>query len=257
MEKKADIKDSQEKMEMKAGERTPDITEVIYNAKKKIGANIGKIQKGLNLTNPQFYDLLFGKGTIKENKDKSTEISRIKRGDLTIATVITVIVKTKTPPAELFTEIDEKNIDMEPTAYDVCRMFYNILASGRFDIEGTSKLQKEGAVWSFEKEKKERNLDNYYPKKFRDYPQPIYIRIMPRYFWKTGENGGEGGLAEYTETEEIFQFITNALELYSSNLPEINRVHYIHSELEKISQKSIDKEDYTYVGDYWFDYMFS
>lgn len=256
MEKKADIKDSQEKMEMKASERTPDITEVIYNVKKKVGANIGKIQKGLNLTNPQFYDLLYP-GTTKENKDKSTLIARIKRGAFTIDTVITVMVKTKTPLAKLFAEIDEKNIDMEPTAYDVCRMFYNILASGRFDIEGTSKLQKEGAVWSFEKEKKERNLDNYYPKKFRDYPQPIYIRIMPRYFWKTGENGEEGGLAEYTETEEIFQFITNALELYSSNLPEKNRVHYIHSELEKISQKSIDKEEYTYVGDYWFDYMFS
>lgn len=250
MEKKTDDKDSQEKMEMKAGERTLDITEIIDNAKKKIGANIGKIQEGLHLTNPQFYDLLWP-GTTKEKKDKSTLISRIKRGDFTLDTILTVKFRTKIPIAELFTEIDEKNIDMEPTAYDVCRTFYNILASGRFDIMGTKALQEKGAVWSFEEEKEKLELDNYYPKKFRDYPQPIYIRIMPHYFWDK-----KGKYAEYTETEEIFQFITNALELYSSTLPQPNRVHYIHSELERISQKSIDKNEYTYVGDYWLDDLF-
>ena len=249
MEKETDNKDSQEKMALGADERTPDISKIIANVKKKIGANIGKIQKGLRLTNPQFYDLLNGTGTTLAEKDKSTMIARIKRGDFTIDKVITVAVKTKTPIAELFTEIDEKNIDIAPTAYDVCRTFYNILASGRFDIEGTSKLQKQGKVWSFEKEKQE--LDNYYPKKFRDYPQPIYIRIMPHYFWDK-----KGKYAEYTETEEIFQFITNALELYSSTLPQPNRVHYIHSELERISQKSIDKNEYTYVGDYFLDDLF-
>lgn len=249
MEKETDNKDSQEKMALGADERTPDISKIIANVKKKIGANIGKIQKGLRLSNPQFYDLLNGTGTTLAEKDKSTMIARIKRGDFTIDKVITVAVKTKTPIAELFTEIDEKNIDIAPTAYDVCRTFYNILASGRFDIEGTSKLQKQGKVWSFEKEKQE--LDNYYPKKFRDYPQPIYIRIMPHYFWDK-----KGKYAEYTETEEIFQFITNALELYSSTLPQPNRVHYIHSELERISQKSIDKNEYTYVGDYFLDDLF-
>ena len=249
MEKETDNKDSQEKMALGADERTPDISKIIANVKKKIGANIGKIQKGLRLSNPQFYDFLNGTGTTLAEKDKSTMIARIKRGDFTIDKVITVAVKTKTPIAELFTEIDEKNIDIAPTAYDVCRTFYNILASGRFDIEGTSKLQKQGKVWSFEKEKQE--LDNYYPKKFRDYPQPIYIRIMPHYFWDK-----KGKYAEYTETEEIFQFITNALELYSSTLPQPNRVHYIHSELERISQKSIDKNEYTYVGDYFLDDLF-
>lgn len=74
---------------------------------------------------------------------------------------------------------------------------------------------------------------------------------MPHYFWDK-----KGKYAEYTETEEIFQFITNALELYSSTLPQLNRVHYIHSELERISQKSIDKNEYTYVGDYWLDDLF-
>lgn len=250
MEKETDNKDSQEKMAMGAEERTPDISEIIDNDKKKIGANIGKIQKGLHLTNPQFYDVLWP-GTAIEDKDKSTIIARIKRGkNLTLDKVITVSVKTKTPITELFTEIDEKNIDIAPTAYDVCRTFYNILASGRFDIMGTKKLQEIGAVWSFEEEKEKLKLDNYYPEKFHDYPQPIYIRIMPHYFWNDNK------YAEYTETEEIFQFIENALELYSSNLPEKNRVHYIHSELEKLSQKPIDKKEFTYVGDYWLDDLF-
>lgn len=251
MEKETDNKDSQEKMALGADEKTPDITEVVYNAKKKIGANIGKIQKGLHFTNSQFYDFLNGTGTTIAEKDKSTIIAKLKRGEhLTLDKVIKVAVKTKTPITELFTEIDEKNIDIAPTAYDVCRTFYNILASGRFDIMGTKKLQEKGAVWSFEEEKEKLELDKYYPKKFRDYPQPIYIRIMPHYFWNDGK------YAEYTETEEIFQFIENALELYSSNLPEKNRVHYIHSELEILSQKSIDKKEFTYVGDYLIDYWF-
>lgn len=51
-EKEANNKDSQGKMK-KAGKRPPTISE------KTIGDNIAKIQDRLNLTNPQFYDLLW------------------------------------------------------------------------------------------------------------------------------------------------------------------------------------------------------
>ena len=218
--------------------------------KKVIGDNIGKIQKKLGLTNPQFFERLYP-GENHDDKYKANVISKMKRGELNLEKVITVAIKTNTPITELFTGIEEKNKDTAPTAYDVCRTFYNILASGRFNIEGTSKLQKQGKVISFEKEKPE--LDKHYdfpcmgpdgPEKFDDYPQPIYIRIMPRYFLK-GDM-----VIEYEDTEEIFQFIKNALELYSCDLPEESKFHYIRSELDKISKKAIDENDSFVHGEY-------
>lgn len=222
--------------------------------KKVIGDNIGKIQKKLGLTNPQFFERLYP-GENHDDKYKANVISKMKRGELNIEKVITVAIKTNTPIAELFTGIEEKNKDTSPTAYDVCRTFYSILSSGRFNIEGTSKLQKQGKVISFEKEKPE--LDKHYdfppcfspdaPKTFDEYPQPIYIRIMPRYFLK-----GDMEVIEYMDTKEILQFIQNALELYSCDLPEESKFHYIRSELEKISKKSISGKDFWVAGEYLY-----
>lgn len=242
---------SKGKIAKNAGKRTPDITEMIIEAKKMIGVNIGKIQKRANLTNPQFYELLFGTGTSDDEKAKSTAIARMKRGEINLDKVIRVALKTNTPIAELFTGIDEKNKDTPPTAYDVCRTFYNILASGRFNIEGTSKLQKEKKVKPFEEEKPE--LDKYYdfpcmgpdgPEKFDDYPQPVYIRIMPRYFLK-GDN-----VIEYKDTDETFNFLKGALELYSCDLPEESKFHYIRSELEKVGKEPINENDFYIIGEY-------
>lgn len=219
--------------------------------KKVIGDNIGKIQKKLGLTNPQFFERLYP-GENHDDKYKANVISKMKRGELNIEKVITVAIKTNTPIAELFTGIDEKNKDTALTAYDVCRTFYNILASGMFNIEGTSKLQKQGKVWPFEKEKPE--LDKYYdfppcfspdaPQTFDDYPQPIYIRIMPRYFLKGDK------VIEYMGTDDSFNFLKSALELYSCYLQEESKFHYIRSELSKVSKEPIIGNDFYIRGEY-------
>lgn len=219
----------------------------IDSVKKMIGNNIAKIQDKMNLGNKDFYDFIFP-GENKSEGGKSNAISQMRNGKgLTLDKVITVAVKTKTPIAELFTGVDEmRRADIASTAYDVCRAFYTMLASGQFNIEGTQELQKQGKVISFEKEKQE--LDKYYNHVFwtnllsdankinAGYHHPIYIRIMPRYF-STEPNPDHA--MEYQETDEIFTFLKGALELYSCDLPEKSKFHYIRSELEKISSTPI------------------
>ena len=76
------------------------------------------------------------------------------------------------------------------------------------------------------------------PKRSMTTPQPIYIRIMPRYFLK-GDN-----VIEYMGTDESFNFLKSALELYSCDLSEESKFHYIRSELSKVSKEPIGKDFY-------------
>lgn len=218
-----------------------------------IGNNIKAIKEKKRLTNKEFYDLI-KPGNNSKDSTKNNKISDLVHGrKITIDDLVDIHENTGTPFLELFTGIDEKNKDMAPTAYDVCRTFYNILASGMFNIEGTSKLQKQGKVISFEKEKPE--LDKYYdfppclspydtPQTFNDYPQPIYIRIMPRYFLEGAD------VIEYKGTDESFNFLKSALELYSCDLPEESKFHYIRSELSKVSKEPIIGNDFYIRGEY-------
>ncbi len=248
MKKEANNKDSQGKMK-KAGKRPPTISE------KTIGDNIAKIQDRLNLTNPQFYDLLWP-GTNLTPGGKSNEIASIKGGHLNINKVITVAVKTNTPIAELFSGVvQQEKAAMVPTAYDVCKAFMHMLTSELLNIEGTRELREKKKVIAFEKEKKE--LDKYYEDipcwgpegpDLIDYPSPIYIRIMPRYFLM-GDN-----VIEYKETDEIFTFIKNILELRASDLSEESKSRYMNSELEKVNKESASGKDFTTVGDSYSDF---
>lgn len=251
MEKETDNKDSQEKMK-KAGKRLPTISE------RTIGANIAKIQERLNLLNPQFYDLLYP-GTGLTPGGKSNEIARMKGGYLNLDKVITVAVKTNTPIAELFSGVvQQKKASMVPTAYDVCKAFMHMLTSGLLNIEGTRELREKKKVIPFEKEKKD--LDKYYEDipymgppegpDIIDYPSPIYIRIMPRYFLKGDD------VIEYKETDEIFTFIKNILELRASDLSEESKSRYMNSELEKVNKESASGEDFTTVNNVSFSYYY-
>lgn len=214
-----------------------------------IGANIRAIKERLHLTGKEFYELIYPGGKAKNPGNKISDLVHGRK--ITIDDLVAISKYTNTPFFELFTGIDEKNKDTAPTAYDVCRTFYNILASGMFNIEGTSKLQKQGKVWPFEKEKPE--LDKYYdfpcmgpdgPTKFDDYPQPIYIRIMPRYFLEGAD------VIEYKGTDDSFNFLKSALELYSCDLPEESKFHYIRSELSKVSREPIIGNDFYIRGEY-------
>lgn len=247
MERETDNKDSQKKMK-KAGKRLPTISE------RTIGANIAKIQERLNLLNPQFYDLLYP-GTGLTPGGKSNEIARMKGGYLNLDKVITVAVKTNTPIAELFSGVvQQKKASMVPTAYDVCKAFMHMLTSGLLNIEGTRELREKKKVIPFEKEKKD--LDKYYKDipymgppegpDIIDYPSPIYIRIMPRYFLKGDD------VIEYKETDEIFTFIKNILELRASDLSEESKSRYMNSELEKVNKESASGEDFTSVNNVSF-----
>lgn len=217
-----------------------------------IGANIRALKEKDHYTAIEFYDKIFPeKKTVKSSTKKNKITDLVHGRKITIDDLVDIHENTETPFLELFTGIEEKNKDTAPTAYDVCRTFYNILASGVFNIEGTSKLQKQGKVWSFEKEKPE--LDKYYdfpcmgpdgPTKFDDYPQPIYIRIMPRYFLEGAD------VIEYKGTDESFNFLKSALELYSCDLPEESKFHYIRSELSKVSKEPIIGNDFYIRGEY-------
>lgn len=217
-----------------------------------IGNNIKAIKEKRRLTNKEFYDLI-KPGNNSKDSTKNNKISDLVHGrSITVNDLVAISKYTGTPFLELFTGIDEKNKDTALTAYDVCRTFYNILASGMFNIEGTSKLQKQGKVWPFEKEKPE--LDKYYdfppcfspdaPQTFDDYPQPIYIRIMPRYFLKGDK------VIEYMGTDDSFNFLKSALELYSCDLQEESKFHYIRSELSKVSKEPIIGNDFYIRGEY-------
>lgn len=217
-----------------------------------IGNNIKAIKEKRRLTNKEFYDLI-KPGNNSKDSTKNNKISDLVHGrSITVNDLVAISKYTGTPFLELFTGIDEKNKDTALTAYDVCRTFYNILASGMFNIEGTSKLQKQGKVISFEKEKQE--LDKYYDfppcfspfatQTFEDYPQPIYIRIMPRYFLKGDK------VIEYMGTDDSFNFLKSALELYSCDLPEESKFHYIRSELSKVSKEPIIGNDFYIRGEY-------
>lgn len=170
--------------------------------------------------------------------------------------VITVAVKTNTPIAELFSGVvQQEKAAMVPTAYDVCKAFMHMLTSELLNIEGTRELREKKKVIAFEKEKKE--LDKYYEDipcwgpegpDLIDYPSPIYIRIMPRYFLM-GDN-----VIEYKETDEIFTFIKNILELRASDLSEESKSRYMNSELEKVNKESASGKDFTTVGNSYSDF---
>lgn len=216
-----------------------------------IGNNIKAIKEKRRLTNKEFYELIYP-GKKAKDSTKNNKINDLVHGrKITINDLVDIHDNTGTPFLELFTGIEEKNKDTAPTAYDVCRTFYNILASGMFNIEGTSKLQKQGKVWPFEKEKPE--LDKYYdfpcmgpdgPTKFVDYPQPIYIRIMPRYFLEGAD------VIEYKGADESFNFLKSALELYSCDLSKESKFRYIRSELSKVSKEPIIGNDFYIRGEY-------
>lgn len=239
-----------------------DIVEKVENStvnlknddiQKIIGNNIRAIKGKRHLTGKEFYELIYPWKKVQDSS-KRNKINNLVHGkSITIDDLVAISRNTNTPFLELFTGIDEKNKDTPLTAYDLCLAFFKVLESGRFNIEGTRELQKQRKVISFEKEKPE--LDKHYNfpacrdpdgvKKFDDYPQPIYIRIMPRYFLR-GDN-----VIEYKGIEESLNFINGALDLYSCDLPEESKFRYIRSELEKVSPTPIDTNDYWIKGDYY------
>lgn len=222
-----------------------------------IGNNIRAIKEKKPRTNKEFYELIYP-GKKAKDSTKNNKITDLVHGrKITIDDLVDIHENTGTPFLELFTGIDEKNKDTAPTAYDICKAFMHMLTSGLLNIEGTSKLrEKRDVIKSLEQERKE--LDKYYKDipcrdsdepdipGIIDYPNPIYIRIMPRYFFN-GDN-----VIQYKETDEIFTFIRNILEIYDSNLQKNSKIRYTGSELESVN-KSVSKNDFFQVGDSYSD----
>ena len=73
---------------------------------------------------------------------------------------------------------------------------------------------------------------------------------MPRYFLKGDD------VIEYKETDEIFTFIKNILELRASDLSEESKSRYMNSELEKVNKESASGEDFTTVNNVSFSYYY-
>lgn len=225
--------------------------------RKIIGANIEALKKRDHLTAIEFYNKIFPDRKNKPSTRKNKITDLVHGRKITIDDLVDISENTGTPFLELFTGIDEKNRDTAPTAYDVCKAFMHMLTSGLLNIEGTSKLREKGNVIKpLEQEKRE--LDEYYKDipcrdsdepdipGIIDYPNPIYIRIMPRYFLK-GDN-----VIEYKETDEIFTFIRNILEIYDSNLQKDSKIRYTGSELKSVN-KSNSKNDSFKVGESYSD----
>lgn len=222
-----------------------------------IGNNIKAIKEKRRLTNKEFYEKIY-LGKKAADSTKNNKINDLVHGrSITVNDLVAISKYTGKKFLELFTGIDEKNKDTAPTAYDICKAFRHMLTSGLLNIEGTTKLRENhDVIKSLEQEKKE--LDEYYKDipcrdsdepaipGIIDYPSPIYIRIMPRYFLK-GDN-----VIEYKETDEIFTFIRNILDIYDSKLQEDSKIRYTGFELERVN-KSVSKNDFFKVGDSYSD----
>lgn len=266
------------------------------NIPEIIGHNIRAIQKRMNLDNQKFYELIYP-GKKADIGTKRNKISNLVKGRaVTLDDLIAISSNTHTSFSELFTGIDEKNkADATQSAYDICKSIYTLFMSGMFNIESTSELQKKGKVISIASEKEE--LENHFSRitdisalDYYDgaeiefnYPQPIYLRIMPRYFLasidepncqidkkylfneldesliqsRQGTNIEKGDslqsldripLKEFSIAAKVFSFLNNIAELKACNLPVSTKKKYIDLEFSKISSNDSNQSPYITVG---------
>lgn len=270
------------------------------NIPEIIGHNIRAIQKRMNLDNQKFYELIYP-GKKADIGTKRNKISNLVKGRaVTLDDLIAISSNTHTSFSELFTGIDEKNkADATQSAYDICKSIYTLFMSGMFNIESTSELQKKGKVISIASEKEELEnhfsyitdisaLDYYDDAPFGaeiefNYPHPIYLRIMPRYFLacvdapncridkkylfneldesliqsRYGTNIEKGDslqaldripLKEFSIAAKVFSFLNNIAELKACNLPVSAKKKYIDLEFSKISTNDSNQSPYITVG---------
>lgn len=270
------------------------------NIPEIIGHNIRAIQKRMSLDNQKFYELIYP-GKKADIGTKRNKISNLVKGRaVTLDDLIAISSNTHTSFPELFTGIDEKNkADATQSAYDICKSIYTLFMSGMFNIESTSELQKKGKVISIASEKEELEnhfsyitdisaLDYYDDDPFGaeiefNYPHPIYLRIMPRYFLacvddpncqidkkylfneldesliqsRHGTNIEKGDslqtfdripLKEFSIAAKVFSFLNNIAELKACNLPVSAKKKYIDLEFSKISSNDSNQSPYITVG---------
>lgn len=270
------------------------------NIPEIIGHNIRAIQKRMNLDNQKFYELIYP-GKKADIGTKRNKISSLVKGRaITLDDLIAISSNTHTSFSELFTGIDDKNkSDSTQSAYDICKSIYTLFMSGMFNIESTSELQKKGKVISIASEREELkehfslitdiNTINYYDddpfhaKIDFNYPQPIYLRIMPRYFLADVEDpdcpiekkylfneldesliqsfhgtniekgdslqsGDRIPLKEFSIAAKVFNFLNNIAELKACNLPVSTKKKYIDIEFQKISSNDSNQSPYITVG---------